>query len=430
MYSLTRAVEAQAGKGYVKRIERELSPDLEPTKHMIEADGAGATILFRVSGSELECVSGVLNTRRKLYELLGVSSDEDAYARLTNALNMRSPPSLDTAKFSEHYKPFDGTLGAIPAIRFYSVDGGKYITSSIVIARTPDLDSYNASIHRLMVIDGRSAAIRLVPRHLYRIHEMNGRRGEDTEVAVVIGAHPLVELASSMSPPYGVFELELVERLGGRPLEVVHTPRYGLPVPAYASVVIEGRITRNTTKEGPFVDILGLPDRVREQPVLAVDQIYVSRSPELFHVILPGGGDHLLLMGFPREAAIWETVRRVLPRVKKVRLTRGGGMWLHAVISISKEAEGDGKTAIMAAFAAHPSLKHVVVVDEDIDPDNPEEVEWAIATRLQASRGLVIVREARGSTLDPSSDDGVTDKIGVDATAPIGRRELFTRPRA
>ncbi|MEM2208587.1 MAG: UbiD family decarboxylase, partial [Sulfolobales archaeon] len=403
MYSLAKVIEAQVSRGYVEIVDKRLSPDLEATKYLVRADETGSTVLFRVSNSDLDCVSGVINTRKKLYEVLGVSSDEEAYAKLSKALNKETPSSFKTVEFGEQYKPFDGSLSSIPAVKFYKVDGGRYITSSIVIARTPDLDSYNASIHRLMFIDEHSVAIRIVPRHLYRIYELNKKMGKDTEVAVVIGAHPLVELASSISPPYGVFELELVEQLGDHSLEVAYTPRYGLPVPAYASVVIEGRITENLVREGPFVDILRLPDRVRDQPVLVIDQIYVSRDREFFHVVLPGGGDHVMLMGFPREAAIWEAVRRALPGVRKVRLTRGGGMWLHAIISISKEAEGDGKTAIMAAFAAHPSLKHVVVVDEDIDPDNPQEVEWAIATRLQASRGLVLIRDARGSTLDPSS---------------------------
>jgi len=119
----------------------------------------------------------------------------------------------------------------------------------------------------------------------------------------------------------------------------------------------------------------------------------------------------------------------VIPRVAKVRLTDGGGGWLHAVIAIDKQSEGDGKSAIMAAFAGHPSLKHVVVVDSDIDPDNPIEVEWALATRFQAGRGLVVVRHARGSTLDPSSFNGVTDKVGIDATAPIKDRSKYVRPR-
>jgi UbiD family decarboxylase len=428
MLSMRKLVECQTELGYVDIVDRVLDPVLEPTKYMREADRRGRTIVFKVRTSPLSAVSGVVNSREKLYRVLGVSRDEEAYERLVNSLAQRSS-SFRTVSFSDFYERYDGSVLSLPAVKFYERDGGLYIASSIVVARTPDLDSYNASIHRLMVLGGDSLAIRLVPRHLHRIYELNRKQGRETPVAIVIGTHPVVELASSMSPPYGVFEFELVKALSGEDLEIAHTPKYGLPVPAYSSVVIEGRMTFETVDEGPFVDILLLYDRVRRQPVVKVDSIYVSKSRDYFHVILPGGWEHMLLMGFPREAAIWDSVRRAVPCVRKVRLTPASGMWLHAVISICKESEGDGKTAIMAAFAAHPSLKHVVVVDEDIDPDKPEEVEWAIATRFQASRGLVLVHHARGSTLDPSSEDGLTDKVGIDATFPVKTGELFLRPR-
>jgi UbiD family decarboxylase len=428
MLSMRKLVECQTELGYVDIVDRVLDPVLEPTKYMREADMRGRTIVFKVRTSPLSAVSGVVNSREKLYRVLGVSRDEEAYERLVNSLAQRSS-SFRTVSFSDSYERYGGSVLSLPAVKFYERDGGLYITSSIVVARTPDLDSYNASIHRLMVLGEDSLAIRLVPRHLHRIYELNRKQGRETPVAIVIGAHPVVELASSMSPPYGVFEFELVKALSGEDLEVAHTPKYGLPVPAYSSVIIEGRMTFETVDEGPFVDILSLYDRVRRQPVVKVDSIYVSKSRDYFHVILPGGWEHMLLMGFPREAAIWDSVRRAVPCVRKVRLTPASGMWLHAVISICKESDGDGKTAIMAAFAAHPSLKHVVVVDEDIDPDKPEEVEWAIATRFQASRGLVLVHHARGSTLDPSSEDGLTDKVGIDATFPVKTGEFFLRPR-
>jgi len=429
MLSMRRLVEHQAELGYVDVVDRILEPVLEPTRYLKEADRGGRTIVFRVKTSPLYAVSGVINSREKLYRILGVSGDEEAYEKLIGSFARRSS-SFRVASFGDLYERYDGDALSLPAVKFYEGDGGLYITSSIVVAKTPDLESYNASIHRLMVLGGDAFAIRLVPRHLYRIYELNRERGRETPVAIVVGAHPVVELASSLSPPYGVFEFELARALSGEDLEIVYTPRYGLPVPAYSSVVIEGRITGETVSEGPFVDILSLYDRVRQQPVVKVDSIYVSKDRSYFHVILPGGWAHMILMGFPREAAIWDSVRRVVPCVRKVRLTPASGMWLHVVISICREADGDGKTAIMAAFAAHPSLKHVVVVDEDIDPDRPEEVEWAIATRFQASRGLVLVHRARGSTLDPSSDDGLTDKVGIDATFPIRSRDLFLRPRA
>ncbi|MEM1533326.1 MAG: UbiD family decarboxylase, partial [Desulfurococcaceae archaeon] len=176
--------------------------------------------------------------------------------------------------------------------------------------------------------------------------------------------------------------------------------------------------------------ILGIPDQARMQPVFKFEKAYINVGLEdpLIHAIVPGLEEHVLLMGFPREASIWDSVRRVHSDVRSVRLTRGSGGWLHAVISIKKSSEGDAKNVVMAAFAGHPSLKHVVVVDEDIDVDDPYSVEWAIATRFQASRGLIVIKGSRGSTLDPSSVDGLTDKVGVDATKPIDKDpKLFKR---
>lgn len=119
-----------------------------------------------------------------------------------------------------------------------------------------------------------------------------------------------------------------------------------------------------------------------------------------------------------------------MPEVVAVRLTQASGHWLHAVISIRKSHDGDPKNAIMAAFGAHPSLKHVVIVDDDIDVDDLGQVEWAIATRFQADRGLVVVYRARGSTLDPSSvEDGMTSKVGIDATKPLGSDLRFEKAR-
>ncbi|MEM3193540.1 MAG: UbiD family decarboxylase, partial [Candidatus Bathyarchaeia archaeon] len=148
--------------------------------------------------------------------------------------------------------------------------------------------------------------------------------------------------------------------------------------------------------------------------------------------LLPGGPEHMLLMGLPREAAIYDAVSKVVPEVRAVNLTMGGCGWLHAVISIRKQSDGDAKNALLAAFAAHPSLKHAVIVDEDVDVFNMSDVEWAIATRFQASEDLMIIRNVRGSTLDPSADmeTGLTTKVGLDATAPLTHpRDRFERAR-
>ncbi len=431
MRSLKGFVDQLSSEGMVVRKHR-LKPYLEPTRELLESDLRGTTLVFEVEGSELTCVGNVVNSRGKLYKALNASNDEEAYRKLLNALNSGKPSGVEfEGDFEDWFEGVDVNLGKLPFIKFYEKDGGMYIDSSIVVARTPELESFNASVHRLMLVSNDRMSIRIVPRHLYRIVSLNSRQGLETPVAIVIGVHPALLLLASLSPPYGVFELGLISELTDEKFEFCRTPLYGLPVPCNSSVVMEGRITNEEVDEGPFLDLLELYDRVRKQPVVRVDRVYLSRCAEerLFHVILPGGMEHKLLMGFPREAAIWDGVRKAVPRVHKVRLTPSGGCWLHAIISIDKNSDGDAKNAILAAFASHPSLKHVVVVDSDIDPDNLADVEWAIATRVQAGDDLVIIRNARGSTLDLSSADGITDKLGVDATAPLSRFEVFRRPK-
>ncbi|MEM0361882.1 MAG: UbiD family decarboxylase [Sulfolobales archaeon] len=431
MCSLKSFVDELSGEGLVVR-KSKLKPYLEVTKELIESDLNGTTLLFEVEGSDLLCVGNVVNSRRKLYKALNASNDEEAYRKLLNVLGS-NPPGVREFEdsFADYFTAINTDLSRLPFIKFFEGDGGMYITSSIVIARTPDLDSFNASIHRLMLVSNDRVAIRIVPRHLHRIVSLNSKLGVDTPVAVVIGVHPILLLLASLSPPYGVFEFDLARELIGGDLRFCRTPMYGLPVPCNSSVVMEGRIINEQVVEGPFLDLLGLYDRARKQPVIHVDRVYLNKHVEerLFHVILPGGMEHKLLMGFPKEAAIWDGVRRVVPKVHKVRLTPSGGCWLHAVISIDKNSDGDAKNAILAAFASHPSLKYVVVVDSDVDPDNLADVEWAIATRVQASDDLIIIRNARGSTLDPSSSDGITDKLGIDATAPVDSFEAFRRPK-
>ncbi|MEM4733178.1 MAG: UbiD family decarboxylase, partial [Candidatus Bathyarchaeia archaeon] len=169
----------------------------------------------------------------------------------------------------------------------------------------------------------------------------------------------------------------------------------------------------------------------RKQPVVEIVSIN-RRSDFLYEALLPSGAEHKLLMGLPHEVLIWESVSKVVPKVCAVNLSDGGNGWLHAVISIEKQVDGDAKNALMAAFAAHPSLKHAVVVDSDINVFDAADVEWAIATRFQASEDLLVIEQARGSTLDSSANQetGLTSKVGVDATRPLTKpREKFERAK-
>jgi len=244
-------------------------------------------------------------------------------------------------------------------------------------------------------------------------------KDKDLPVAVILGTHPLIELASSLTPSFGVFEISIGATLLGDN-RVAKTPLYNIPVPIMTGIVLEGRITREMAWEGPFVDILRLVDPRRKQPVFELDAVYVSRVYEPFyHAIVPGLWEHILLMGFPREPIIYEALKKYTPNIKGIRLTLGSGGWLHAVVSIKQSKPYEARSIGLAVLYAHPSVKHVVVVDDDIDINDPVQIEWAIATRVRGGEDIIILRNMRGSTLDPRGLEGVGDKVVIDATKPF-----------
>jgi UbiD family decarboxylase len=218
-------------------------------------------------------------------------------------------------------------------------------------------------------------------------------------------------------------EFQYASALRGAPVELVRLDN-SVPVP-HAEIVLEGYITRQRATEGPFVDITGTRDLVRQEPVIQLTRMMTREDP-IYHGLLPAGGEHKMLMGIPYEPLIFKAVSQVA-KVKNVLLTDGGCCYFHAVIQIEKETESDARLAIDAALEAHKSLKHVLVVDTDIDIYDPIDLEYAIATRFRGDQDAVIYPNVRGSTLDPRSVDGITAKVGIDATAKLDKLWKFER---
>ncbi len=412
------------GEGLLKYVDDELSINYEIPYVLTKFD-KGPTLEFRNvrEHKDAHVVGNLVNTRDKVYRALGVKSDVDFYRRLLwaedTAVSYR-PRETNNAV----YDPLPSVdLTKLPIPRYFELEPGPCLTSAVVIGMDVREGILNASIHRLTPIGPDKFVIRLVPRHLFRIYVRNKEIGKDTPIAIAWGLHPAILIAAASSPPFGVFELNMANALLNGSLEVKVLDN-GVPAPAYAEVVMEGYILANEeAKEGPCMDILGTYDEVRLQPVVRITRIYVRRdAPLIAQALVAGYSEHKLLMGIEKEAKIWQFVSNVVPEVKSVRLTDGGCGWLHAVVAIKKQSDGDPKNAIIAAFAAHPSLKHVVVVDDDINVDDPTDIEWAIATRFRADEDLVVINHVRGSTLDPVALDpiqGITTKVGIDATRPI-----------
>ncbi|MEM4695421.1 MAG: UbiD family decarboxylase [Ignisphaera sp.] len=413
-------------KDEIVYIEQPLKRELEPTKYLAKYDNEQMMVLFRIENSPFKCIGNVLNSRKRLYKyVLGVETDEDAYRRVLSL----SPSKPKEVSFEHNYRMMPNVdLASIPFIKFYPMDGGFYLSSSIYIACLDGM--CNASIHRTMIVTKDSVVARIVPRHLRYIYDSYRKRGKDeVPIAIVVGVHPAVLLASALSPPFGVFELELVRNLENN-FSISYTPLYNLPVPANAAVVLEGRITSQLVDEGPFVDLLHLYDAVRKEHLIRIDRVYINPE-EYFNVILPAGKEHKILQSFYREALIWSYVSHVVPKVHKVRLLEASGSWLLAAISIDKAHDADAKNAILAAFAANPSLKMVMAVDGDIDVDSYDMILWALSTRFRGRDSMIIIDKARCSTLDPSSSTGLCDKVGFDLTIPLNENKLkymFVKP--
>lgn len=415
--TLRSFIEELASKGMLKEVNVELSPKYEVAAAEKEFDKGEAILLKSIKGVSLPVIFNILNSKEKYAMALGVKQ-EYVYEHILAAAANPIQPEKEEGAFLKGKRKAD--LLSLPIVTHFEKDAGPYVTSSLVIAKNVETGTQNLSVHRLLRLDGNRFAIRMVEgRHLHRAFLLKKERGEDLPVAIVVGVHPAIEIAASYQAPYGLDELQIANSLLGGRLKVTKLEN-GLSVPSHSEIVLTGRVLRDVVEDDYMVEMLGNYDIKRKQPVVEIDEMYI-RGDAVYRDILPGGKEHRLLMSYSVEAKLNKYVKDVVPSTKKVVLTDGGRNWLHAVIQMKKRLEGEPKNAILAAFAAHPSLKHVVVVDEDIDPEDPVSVEYAIATRFQASKGLLIVKGAKGSSLDPSSDQQklLTDKMGIDATANL-----------
>jgi len=299
----------------------------------------------------------------------------------------------------------------------------------------------NVSINRIQVHAPDRMAILLLPRHLHAFQKAAEAAGDALEVAIAIGVDPLTMLASQAISPIDFDELEIAGALHGRALSVVKCVTNEVRVPADAEIVIEGRILPNVREaEGPFGEFPKYYSAREEREVIQVDAL-THRAQPIYHTIVPAEMEHLLLGAIPREATLLAHLQRSHPGVKDVHLSVGGVCRYHLWVQFEKRREGEAKNVILCAFGAHYDIKQVVVVDTDVDIHDPAEIEWAIATRFQADRDLVVIAGAQGSPLDPSTTvgqpadapshlQGISAKMGLDATRPVVyEAHVFTRVR-
>lgn len=406
-----------------------VAPEAVPLEFTLAAiakrrDGAQAVWFPRPNGHDVPVVAGLAANRAWLAEAMGVALDDlprTYQAAVDSPLPWRE---VDAAPCQEvvHERPDLARLMPIPVHNEH--DSGPYITAGLVIARNPRTGAQNVSINRLQLSGPDRLGILILPRHLHRFYDAAEHAGEPLPIAIVVGVDPLTLLASQAILPLDSDELEVAGALAGAPLEVTRCLTSEVRVPAAAEFVIEGRLLPNErATEGPFGEFPQYYGPAGERQVVVVDRVSHRHDP-IFHTIVPAGLEHLLLGGVAREASILAHLGRSFPSVRNVHLSLGGVCRYHLVVQIEKRWDGEAKNILMGALASHPDVKQAVVVDIDVDIFDPSKVEWALATRFQPDRDILVVPGAQGSKLDPSAADGITAKWGLDATMPVDREGL------
>ena len=401
-------------------IDKQVSPKFELAAISSKLDQKQAILFENVEGSGMSVVTNILGTRKRFS--LAIGADDSG---LIHSHILESMSSASYKKTIEDEPPFRDNsstdLYDLPIVMHFEKDAGHYITSSIVYAKDQEKENQNSSIHRFLRLDRNHMVIRMVEgRHLHKCYSFAKEHGEDLKVTIVVGVHPAISIASAYQAPYGFDEMILANSLLKGELSLSKSDYSGLYVPTFSEIILEGRILQDRTAVEWMVEMLKTYDIKRQQPVFELDRIKY-RNNALFQDILPGFSEHRLLMGLPVEAKLYEGVKNVVASTKTVHLSDGGSNWLTAIIQIHKQLEGESKNAMLAAFANHPSLKMAIVIDDDIDPTDPVAIEYAISTRCQADKGLLIIPNAKGSSLDPSSDqiNLLTTKLGIDATVSL-----------
>ncbi len=406
-------------------IDEQISTKYEVSKILKEHNNE-VVIFNNIKESDMGIISGICNTREKIANSISTTVPE-----ITSRIIQATENPTKIEKIETTGKSFKTSMKAdltkLPVPTYYKKDGGAYLTAGVIIAKDPETGVRNASIHRMLVKGQDRLGVRIVPRNLYTYYKKAEELDESLEIAIAIGMNPATLLASCTSIPITADELEVANTFHNGEMKLIKCDTVDLEVPD-CEILLEGKIIpHERDSEGPFVDLTDTYDVVRQEPVISVQKMHYKDKP-LYHAIMPAGNEHKLLQGLPQEPRIYKAVQNTVPTVKNVVLTEGGCCWLHAAISIQKQTPGDGKNVIMAALAAHPSLKHCVVVDEDIDIFNGDDIEYAIATRVKGDEDILIVPGARGSSLNPrATPDGTTTKVGVDATKLLDKKEKFER---
>ena len=409
--------------GDILALDEPVDLDFGPTALVLELEKAGrapvVSFTDRVTG--LPLVANLFGDRKRIAAIAGTDQEgfRDAWIR---AMEEPLVPVIVEAGPVHDNVMLSGSLDAakLPISRHFTADAGRYIGSGVLVSKDPDTGARNLSYQRMQLKGPDRFGVSMHSRgHIWDYYQRWKARGQDMEVAVVIGPHPSVNLAGAAKVAMDVDEYELAGGLMRRPVELVRCRTIDMEVPANAEFVLEGRILADEQEdEGPYGEYTGYSTYRSTRNIFQVTAI-THRDNPLFHDIIPGySAEHLLLSRSPREPYVFHRLKEAVPQVTGLFYPKSGTHF-HAYIGLKKTAEGQARQALMMLFGLDPYVKFAVAVDDDIALAREEEVLWAMATRFQADTDMFVVPNVLCNRLDPSSREGMSAKLGLDATAPL-----------
>lgn len=388
-------------------------------QELASQDRHPALVCEQVEGLDRPVATNIFACRRRIARLFGVDPAQLHDTFQEHANNLTAPRVVEHGPIQDQVYEGDAVdLRQLPMLQHFEGDRGPYITNAVIIAEDPVTGAANMSYHRSMLSGPRALATSLHSRgHLWRMLKVAEERGESLRVAMVIGAHPLFNLAASARVPYATDERAIAGGLFGAPLDVVKTPRYGIGVPAAAEFVLEGTIDPAAyAEEGPFGEFSGYSSNRSTNNVLHVDTL--MRRKDAWWVDVVGGNyaEHLTLGRLPREAEMSEKLKARFPSVTALHYPTSGTHF-HCYVALDQSRDGEARQVMLGLLGWDPYLKNVIAVDSDIDIASDSQVLWAMAAHFQPARDLLVIDGLPGSPLDPSSSlQGTTSRMGVDAT--------------
>jgi UbiD family decarboxylase len=414
--------------GEVIRVSEPVSTDFDVMALVLEYERRRRwpILLFeRVQGHDIPIVANVVASRRALAFALGVPEARLAVEYARRIKEVLKPTVVSDPPFAEHVtRGRDVDLGRLPIPTYFPGDAGRYLTAGMLVARDPDTGVETEGYHRFQVKSRDTMGVSLHSRRrMFEYQRRAEAKGRPLPCAIALGLHPLVSMGSLAYPPAEIGKFEVVGGLLGEPLEVAPCSTIDLHVPAAAEIVIEGEILPGVREpEGPFGEFTGYFSRRSTEHVFKAKAIAMRSQPWFQSIGSGRAGDHITTLALVREAEIWNALSRVIPNVTGVHVPLSGTSSFTAYVSIKQGRPGEAKHVIPIVLGVDHYLKLVIVVDDDIDVFDESDVMWAVATRMQADRDLVVIGGSLGAMLDPSADDrGVTAKLGIDATRPFGQ---------